>query len=163
VRRFRQAGRPWRTLTLLLLELHLVDHVTAQVVIGLGAQRMKSKAARKRACSTRLNGVLPTRFSKRGCISQISRMSAGQLAATRDIANAGVENLVNRVLQRRVSMLTLPVALAQPSRTSAHSTQASRKLGATGLPSPTRGRCPAALHSQRAALGALRTTTSSSG
>ena len=38
--------------------------------------RRKSRPARKRGCSTSVSGALPVRRSRRGCIIQISRMSA---------------------------------------------------------------------------------------
>ena len=100
--------------------------------------RIKLKPALNRACSTKLKGEVPNRLSKRGCIIQISRMSAPNLprpdtspiwasnTSSIDACKAGYDGM--RCVKR----------CAHPSRTSAHKTLANKKLGATGLPSDTR-------------------------
>ena len=66
---------------------------------------------------------------------------ASQLAAPGDVADACVEHCVHRLLQRRERADSPPLRLGSASSrssTSCQSMQASMKLGATGLPSPTR-------------------------
>ena len=105
-------------------------------------RRKKSKPALKRLCVTKLMALLGVRLSKRGCMVQISRISAPNLprpdtspmrdSKTSSTASCRAGNELGRgpFCERK--------RLSQPLRTSDHNTQASRKLGATGLSSPTR-------------------------
>ena len=101
-------------------------------------RRRKSKPARKRGCSTSENGPLPMRRSKRGCITR------SRACRRRACRGPRCRRCGHRTPRR--SPAAAPGTARSPwlriccqrSSTSCHSRQASRKLGATGLSSPTR-------------------------
>ena len=113
-------------------------------------RRRKSKPARKRWLLDQRGGR-PLRRSKRGCISQISRMSAASLPRRRCRRYA-------RRRRRRPACCSAgngasPLArIGAGAPTSCHSMHASMKLGATARPSPTR-RSVSASAAGRAARG----------
>jgi hypothetical protein len=165
----------WALLARALLVAHLGHQVLAARIVGLlellpplgqafldladvGAQAHEVKAGAEAGCATMLNGVLPVRLSKRGCMTQISRMSAASLPRPRH-RRCAVEHLVDGVLQRREGARRAR-RCSQPL-TSCHSTQASKKLGATAcLRHAAVGVCRAACTK---GWSARSTTTSSSG
>ena len=110
---------------------------------GLAAQAQEVEAgAKARLLEQRQRASCRVRRSKRGCISQISRMSAASLPRPGDVADARVEDRVDRLpAAPGTAPRPRPVRCCQPSSTSCQSMQASMKLGATGLPSATRRRC----------------------
>ncbi len=141
------ARRARRLGALLLFQLDFIDHVVAQVVVGqaeflppvgqhlvdladFGAQAHEVKGGAKarlldQAKRRAAHALLEARLHH----PDLAHV-AGQLAAARHVANAGVEHVVDRILQRRDGECWRSLMrAAQPSRTSAHSTQASRKLG----------------------------------
>ena len=125
-------------------------------------RRMKSKAARKRSCCTKPNGALPTRFSNRGCIIQISRMSPASFPRPETSPMRALKTSSIASCSAGCECWRCSKRSAQPSRTSAHNTHANKKLGATGLPSPTLRSvsCKAEVTN---GVSARSTTTSSSG
>jgi hypothetical protein len=119
-------------------------------------RRMKSKPARKRGCSTRLN---------RACCRRASR-SAAASSRSRACRRPACRGPRCRRCGRRTRRRSRPAAPATGAAPRArrglpavahvgHSTQASRKLGATGLPSPTRRSVSCSASAHEGLLGAL--------
>jgi hypothetical protein len=103
---------------------HLVHHVLAQVVVGhaellppvgqhlvdltgIGAQAHEIKSGAKTRLIHQAKWSAPYALVKARLQHPDFAHVTGQLAATRDIADAGIEDVVNGVLQRRMRMLTL--------------------------------------------------------